>query len=165
MTNKLHAFIILACLSLASYAQEGWIDITDASIINPRFDNNNITTGWEGTGFGAANPVENAEHYEKTYDSYQNLSGLKAGIYRVSLNAFYRCGDSNSDYSTFSSGNYENSQYARLYARSNKGYYDSPIALASSAALEKSFFAKTLLFPKYLCIFATASARCGIDVL
>ena len=65
MTNKLHAFIILACLSLASYAQEGWIDITDASIINPRFDNNNITTGWEGTGFGAANPVENAEHYEK----------------------------------------------------------------------------------------------------
>lgn len=138
MTNKLHAFIILACLSLASYAQEGWIDITDASIINPRFDNNNITTGWEGTGFGAANPVENAEHYEKTYDSYQNLSGLKAGIYRVSLNAFYRCGDSNSDYNTFSSGNYENSQYARLYARSNKGYYDSPIALASSAALEKS---------------------------
>ncbi len=138
MTNKLHAFIILACLSLASYAQEGWIDITDASIINPRFDNNNITTGWEGTGFGAANPVENAEHYEKTYDSYQNLSGLKAGIYRVSLNAFYRCGDSNSDYSIFSSGNYENSQYARLYARSNKGYYDSPIALASSAALEKS---------------------------
>jgi hypothetical protein len=31
--------------------------------------------------------------------------------------------------------------------------------------IREIFFAKTLLFPKYLCIFATASARYGNDVL
>ena len=138
MIKKLNTFIILVCASLSSYAQQGWIDVTDGYVINPRFDNNDITTGWEGTAFGAANPMENAEHYEKTYNTYQNLSGLKAGTYRVSLNAFYRYGDSNSDYSTYTSGNYESAQYARLYAYSSKNYYDSPIAFASSAAQENS---------------------------
>ena len=138
MIKKLQTVLILACTSLLSYAQQGWIDVTDAYIINPRFDNNDVSTGWEGTSFGAANPMENAEHYEKRYDTYQNLSGLKAGTYRVSLNAFYRCGDASSDYDIFSAGDYEDYQYARLYARSSKNYYDSPIAFASSAAQEKS---------------------------
>ena len=139
MIKKLHTISFLLCASLSGFAQDkNWIDVTDAYIINPRFDNNDITTGWEGTQLGAYNPVENAEHYEKTYDTYQQLSGLKAGIYRVSLNAFYRCGDANSDYSAYNSDNHEDNQYARLYAYSSKNYYDSPIVLASSAALESS---------------------------
>ena len=138
MIKKLNTFIILVCASLSSYAQKEWIDVTDAYIINPRFDNNDITTGWEGTSFGAASPLENAEHYEKTYDTYQNLSGLKAGTYRVSLSAFYRFGDASNDYNVFISGNYKDYQYARLYAHSSKNYYYSPIAFASSAAQENS---------------------------
>ena len=138
MIKKLHTVLLLACASLSGHAQQNWIDVTDAHIINPRFNNNDVTTGWEGTEFGVANPMENAEHYQKTYDTYQTIAGLKAGTYRVSLNAFYRCGDANSDYNAFNSDNREDYQYARLYARSSKNYYDSPIALASSAALENS---------------------------
>ena len=138
MIKKLHTVLLLACASLSGHAQQNWIDVTDAHIINPRFNNNDVTTGWEGTEFGVASPMENAEHYQKTYDTYQTIAGLKAGTYRVSLNAFYRCGDANSDYNAFNSDNREDYQYARLYARSSKNYYDSPIALASSAALENS---------------------------
>ena len=138
MIKKLHTVLLLVCASLSGHAQQNWIDVTDAHIINPRFNNNDVTTGWEGTEFGVASPMENAEHYQKTYDTYQTIAGLKAGTYRVSLNAFYRCGDANSDYSAFNSDNREDYQYARLYARSSKNYYDSPIALASSAALENS---------------------------
>ena len=118
MIKKLHTVLLLACASLSGHAQQNWIDVTDAHIINPRFNNNDVTTGWEGTEFGVASPMENAEHYQKTYDTYQTIAGLKAGTYRVSLNAFYRCGDADSDYSIFSYGNYEDYQYARLYARS-----------------------------------------------
>ena len=143
MIKKLHIVLFLLCTTISSNAQEGWIDVTDAFIINPRFDHNDLTTGWQGTGFGALNPVENAEHYWKTYDTYQNISGLKAGIYRLSLSAFYRCGSHDNDYSTYSSSNYQDFQYARLYARSNKGYYDSPIAFASSAALKNPLGGET----------------------
>ena len=129
--------LFLLCASLSCYAQE-WVDVTDGYIINPRYDNNDVTTGWEGTELGAYNPVENAEHYNKTYNSYQNISGLKAGFYRVSLNALYRYGNASNDYNTYTSGNFKEYQYARLYALSNKGYYDSPIVLASSAALGSS---------------------------
>jgi hypothetical protein len=127
---------MLSCASLASFAQQTWIDVTDAHIINPRFNNNDLTTGWEGTGFGSADPVENAEHYQKSYNTYQNVAGLKAGTYRVSLNAFFRCGSAQQDYSYSHASNMEDFQYARLYSRSSKNYYDSPIAFASSAALE-----------------------------
>ncbi|MCI6802153.1 MAG: hypothetical protein MR893_02125, partial [Prevotellaceae bacterium] len=137
MMNKLYTVLFLTCASLSGHAQKAWIDVTDAYMVNPRFDNNDLVTGWEGTGYGAYNPAENAEHYERIYDSYQTLSGLKAGTYRVSVNAFYRCGDANNDYGIYSSGNYESYQHARLYARSSKNYYDSPIALASSGAQDK----------------------------
>lgn len=138
MMNKLYTVLFLTCASLSGHAQKAWIDVTDAYMVNPRFDNNDLVTGWEGTGYGAYNPAENAEHYERIYDSYQTLSGLKAGTYRVSVNAFYRCGDANNDYGIYSSGDYESDQHARLYARSSKNYYDSPIALASSGAQDKS---------------------------
>ena len=126
-------------LLLTSIQAQSWIDVTDDFIINPRFDGNDLSTGWSGTGFGAANPHENAEHYSRNYNSYQELSGLSAGKYRVSLNAFYRMGNSSNDYSLYSSGNYSDSQHAELYSSSsiNSNYYVK-IAPSSSAALENS---------------------------
>ena len=53
------ALFVLSALSVS--AQNGWIDMTDSYIINPRFDNDDTTTGWEGTPLGAYNPKENAE--------------------------------------------------------------------------------------------------------
>ncbi|MDO5483010.1 MAG: CotH kinase family protein [Bacteroidaceae bacterium] len=130
------ALFVLSALSVS--AQNGWIDMTDSYIINPRFDNDDTTTGWEGTPLGAYNPKENAEHYEKNYDTYQNINGLKAGKYRVSLNAFYRMGSSDNDYDLYSSGNYSESLHAVLYARTSEGEFTTPIMPSSSAALEES---------------------------
>ncbi len=113
--------------------QRDWVNITDDYVINPRFDGNDVRTGWYGTQLSAANPKENAEHYNKSYDTYQVLSGLPAGKYRVSLNAFYRMGSSANDYDLYSSGDYADYQYAQLYAESSVSKdYAEPLKPASS---------------------------------
>ncbi|MCK8622292.1 CotH kinase family protein [Prevotella sp. E13-27] len=86
-------------------------------IENPNFEGNNILTGWLGTAFGYASPRENAEHYNKTYDTYQVISDLPAGIYAVGVKAFYRAGDANNAYTNYRAANNE-SRYAKLYASS-----------------------------------------------
>ena len=120
---KRFLFILLGILTNLTVNSQNWIDITDDYIINPHFDNNDRTTGWSGTELGAANPKENAEHFSKDYDTYQQLSGLSAGKYRVSLDAFYRMGDSGNDYSLFTSNDYSNYQHAQLYATSSINDY------------------------------------------
>lgn len=110
-----------------------WNDVTDGYITNPRYDNNDLS-GWEGTGLGAVGQKENAEHYQKTYDTYQELSGLKAGSYRVSLQAFYRAGSAADDYNHYNSWNASEYAHAKLYAESSEGSYESPIALSASGA-------------------------------
>lgn len=73
-------------------------------ISNPRFDDNN--SGWLGNApaRGGNTSGENgnvpswddfnpcAEHYNKTYDTYQELTGLANGTYAVSVQGFYREG-------------------------------------------------------------------------
>ena len=114
-----------------------WLVISIQYIINPRFDGNNLS-GWEGEPFGAYEPMENAEHYNKTYNTYQRIEGLPAGKYRVSLQAFYRMGSANNDYSLYSSSNYADYQYAKLYANSSTEEVEVSIVSASSAALDES---------------------------
>lgn len=135
--NKKH-LVFLALLGAMgnTYAQE-WIDVTDSYIQNPRFDNN-IYTGWLGTGYGYASPKENAEHYSREYDTYQNLSGLPKGKFRLSLNAFYRIGDSSTDYSVYTDGSYKDYLLARLYATSSVNTYDVGIVPLSSGAVKNS---------------------------
>lgn len=135
--NRLFLFSVVSFFFSFSNAQQ-WIDITDTYIVNPRFDGDDRTTGWSGTGYGAYNPVENAEFYEKNYDTYQDISGLTPGKYRVSLDAFYRMGGASDDYNRYTSGNYSEYQYAKLYASSSVGSYEIGIAPSSSAALESS---------------------------
>ena len=140
--KKLTSLLLVAMASLSSQAQE-WIDVTDAYIINPRFDKNDRSTGWEGTAFGAANPKENAEHYERNYNTYQSIAGLTTGIYRVSLDAFYRMGGADNDFSLYISGNYSEYQFAKLYANTSKGDNMVSIVPASSAALTESLGGST----------------------
>ena len=114
-----------------------WIDVTSAFVKNPSFDGNSYSN-WDGTALSGNGAVNNAEHYYKYYDTYQTISGLQAGKYRVSLQAFYRMGNSSNDYDLYTSGEYADYQYAKLYANSTVGYYQVPIAAASSAALKES---------------------------
>lgn len=137
MVKRTVSFIVALIMPAWLFAQS-WIDVTDVYIVNPRFDNDDVTTGWTGTGFGTYDPMENAEHYNKTYDTYQTISGLNAGTYRLSLQAFYRMGSATNDYELYSSNNYADYQYAELYASSSTGFYSTKIAPASSAALKNS---------------------------
>lgn len=137
--NKITTTITAFLLTIgAQAALKNWVDVTDKFIVNPRFDYNDIRTGWQGTAFGAANPFENAEHYQKEFDTYQILNGLEPGKYRVSISAFYRMGQSNDDYETYKSGNYASNQHAKLYATSSIKDYEIGIAPSSSAKLETS---------------------------
>ena len=128
---------VLCCMATSLRAAQ-WIDLTSQCIVNPTFAGDDVTTGWQGTPFGQAGPRENAEHYSKTFDTYQVITGLTPGHYRVSVQAFYRMGDSNNDYSLYSSGNYQDYQHAQLYATSSEEDAYTPIVPASSAALDES---------------------------
>lgn len=136
--KKMTTTMLLSIACVSGFAQSTWIDVTDSYVINPRFDNNDRSTGWSGSAFTAANPKENAEFYSRNYDAYQTITGLPVGKYRVSLDAFYRMGSSYNDYSLYKSGNYSSSQNAKLYATSSIGDYEVSIVPASSAALSES---------------------------
>lgn len=68
-------------------------DMTGA-IVNPAFDDG-TATGWKGTapnmvGNGQHAAANVAEHYDKTFDTYQELSNMPAGVYMLSNNGFLR---------------------------------------------------------------------------
>ena len=62
-----------------------------SSITNPGFDDN---SGWTGLGSVSNSEVEyyGGNNAQKTFDLYQDLSGLSAGIYAVEAQGFYRNG-------------------------------------------------------------------------
>jgi len=109
------------------------VDVTSLFIQNPTFLNNNYD-GWGGSGFGGYNPKENAERYNMTYDTYQNLEGLREGVYKFSANAFYRAGNAQPAYDNYKAENKE-SKYAKLYATSTDGDAESSILSPFSASL------------------------------
>lgn len=67
-------------------------ETTDATalIVNPKFANGG--TGWSGTSFQASNNGVCVEQYNKEFDNYQELTGLPAGTYEITVQAFYRPG-------------------------------------------------------------------------
>lgn len=68
-------------------AGDGDHDLTGL-LVNPTFDSNR--NGWSGTGFGGNTGV--AEHWNKTFDTYQILEYMPAGTYVLSCSGFYRNG-------------------------------------------------------------------------
>ena len=133
MKRILLAFYALG-MTIAVNAQQ-WIDITDKYVKNPYFNGNDYSY-WEGTSLSGNQAKDNAEFSNKNYDTYQEISGLKAGKYRVSLKAFYCMGNSTQDYDLYKSGNFSSKQNAQLYATSSIKDYFTPIVPMSSAALK-----------------------------
>lgn len=63
-------------------------------IVNPNFDDAS-STGWKGTapnmkGNGSHAAANVAEHYDKTFDTYQEISNMPTGVYALEANAFFR---------------------------------------------------------------------------
>ncbi len=134
--KKLSLLVTAVALSMSLQTQaQAWLDVTDMYIVNPRFDNNDVKTGWSGTAFSVSgNPGENAEHYQRYFDSYQYITGMEPGLYRVGVQAFYRSGNQQQDYQRFTSEDPTQYQKARLYASSGTDDKYTLIALLSSGA-------------------------------
>ncbi len=91
--------------------------VNDKFLKNYDFKGDDLTTGWSGTAFGSYGPKENAEHYNKTYDTYQDVNGgLLPGVYAVGVKAFYRAGNAQPAWDNYKEGNAK-SKYAKLYAK------------------------------------------------
>ena len=120
---------------------QSWVDVTDAYIQNARYENND-GKGWEGTELGFDHPMQNAQHYNKNYDTYQKLTGLKSGTYRLSLQGFYRSGSASTDYE-YVLNNSNVHKYAKIYAKSSVKEYTTSLPYCGSAALENSLGGKT----------------------
>ena len=63
-------------------------------LVNPAFDDG-TATGWKGDapnmkGDGKHAAANVAEHYNKTFDTYQEISNMPAGVYTLEANAFFR---------------------------------------------------------------------------
>ena len=93
---------------------ENPVVVTDKFIKNPDFKGDDLTTGWSGDAFGSYGPKENAEHYNKTYNTYQTVTGLKPGIYAVGVKAFYRAGNADPALANYLEDNAK-AKYAKLY--------------------------------------------------
>lgn len=112
---------------------ENPVDVTSLFIKNPTFTGSKYDN-WSGDAFGGYNPKENAEHYSKTYNTWQELTGLKEGVYRVNVHAFYRAGNAEPAYENYKAGN-EASKYAKIYAVTGKDSLVNSIASPYSAGL------------------------------
>lgn len=96
-------------------AEETQVDVENpidktSLLTNSSYDNGD-NSGWQGDkpgfGYGAA------EHYNKTYNSYQKVTGAANGVYALSLQAFYRAGWCANSYENF---NNKTNDLAKLYA-------------------------------------------------
>ena len=109
---------------LRQLASEGKVSDMTFLLQNPDFSNGG--NGWSGTSFTAASQGV-AEHYNKTFDFYQELSGLPNGRYRVEVQSFYRAGDNSTASSAHSNGTEKINAY--LYANNESSavcsLYDS----------------------------------------
>jgi hypothetical protein len=133
--------VIIANMQEEKATVENPADVTSKYITNPTFAGDNLS-GWSGTAFGSYGPKENAEHYNKTYDTYQNLTDLREGIYRFNVHAFYRAGNAQPAYDNFKAQN-EASRRAKVYAANGTDSLTNSIASPYTARLTEQMTSGT----------------------
>ncbi|MDO5446631.1 MAG: lamin tail domain-containing protein [Prevotellaceae bacterium] len=115
---RLFTFTLTLLLSVATLsAAESWIDVTTGHIKSYAF-NSNSAAGWLGTPFTFNSSTNNAQHRQLNYLTYQDITGLVPGKYRLSVQAFYRAGTSSNDY-THSTKDGDAYRYASIFAETN----------------------------------------------
>lgn len=109
------------------------IDLTEI-IVNPDFLDKNVD-GWSGTALSTNSTAnKNAEHFNKTFDTYQTITGLPAGTYEIKLDGFYRAGSADNDY-TFVQADSSARYGAYLYAETGEGKFSTPLKNNSEGAV------------------------------
>ena len=114
---------------------EAPVDVT-AVIINPTFDTIGDFTGWNGTAFGAGGTTStNAEHYNKTYNTYQDIAGLRPGYYVAVVQGYYRHGSSTNDWALYNADDKSGQVQAYFYAISAVENKQVQVQYASECAM------------------------------
>ncbi|MBR6590420.1 MAG: dockerin type I repeat-containing protein [Bacteroidaceae bacterium] len=72
-------------------------------IVNPSYDNNK-NDGWSGTTPGFQS-YGNVEHWNKTFDTYQDIVNVPNGLYKMSVQGFYRPATENATAAVFYADN------------------------------------------------------------
>lgn len=91
---------------LSQASVENPADVSSA-ITNGSFDSwsSNTATNWSGTGFTRAqDSATSAEKYGEPFDTYQDVKGLKPGVYMMTVNAFTRKSDVATDWEAYING-------------------------------------------------------------
>ena len=93
MDESIQALLDAMASGVSNGTAENPADAT-ALIKNPNFDDASYD-GWDGTapnmtGSGSHGPANVAEHYNKTFDTYQTLTGLPNGVYAMKAHTFFR---------------------------------------------------------------------------
>ena len=89
----------------------------DASvwITNGTFDTIGDFHGWSGTSFSAGGTTStNAEHYDRDFDTYQDITIKYPGLYLFGVKGFYRAGGADESYQHYIA-NDEDARLARYY--------------------------------------------------
>ena len=83
-----------ATITVKSVEGLNWVDVTDLYVANPRFDDDN-TDGWYWDSNASSQTLNYGcfEFWNGTFNFYQILEGLKPGLYRLSMQGFYRSGE------------------------------------------------------------------------
>ena len=117
-------------------SEENPIDVSSL-IINANFDEIGNFTGWSGDSFGAGGTTSTcAEHYNKKFNTYQDVVGLPAGYYIAKVKGFYRRGTTANDYN-IQQANPDSCKHAMFYASSNGEEVSCQIqAIADGATAE-----------------------------
>ena len=108
--------LFICPLFISHAAAQSWTDVTDIFITNPGFDNNDGWT-WEASTGTAGIGSGNIRFFSGRFDFSQTLQNLPKGHYRLSVQTFYRDGDSEDAWQAHQN-DYE-SLDAWLYAGSN----------------------------------------------
>ena len=130
-------------VNYASATDENPVDVSNV-IVNATFDEIGNFDGWS-TGFGAGGTTStNAECYEKTFDVYQDIVGLPAGTYEVSVQGYYRQGSSANDYTNTQTEEGTPAYNTVLYATGENGAESSaPIMSICADMLETALAGST----------------------
>lgn len=102
----------------------------EITVNNGGFNNNN-NSGWSGTAF-AFQSYTDAEHYNKTFDTYQTLTGMQNGWYILTVNGFYRNGVNDNETNKLATF-YANDAAQAVRLRSSIGLNDLLAATGLSA--------------------------------
>ena len=109
-------------------------------IVNPSYDNND-NTGWNGTQ-PLFQTYTNAEHYNKTFDTWQMVENLPNGVYKLTVQGLYR--PTNCNEWNYSDGT--TPQYAVFYVANGTDSLTIPVPNVYEEISENEVVQTTLKF-------------------